>query len=113
MRDVFQSTSAKPEYRHTNGEISCVRISTAGMGISSVRIANLPPEVQDGSLWSVLARYGEVKDIQAETCSRLYRCPVANSIRIAMITLAKHIQSHISVTGNRVLVSYQGQSRTC
>jgi hypothetical protein len=50
MREVLQSTGGKDEYKHTNGEISCVRISMAGIGLRIVRIANLPPEVTDGAL---------------------------------------------------------------
>jgi hypothetical protein len=73
MREVLPSTCWKAEYRHTDGEISCVRISTAGMGIRRVRIGNISPEVPDGALRTVLARCGEVKDIQAETCYRFYR----------------------------------------
>lgn len=38
---------------------------------------------------------------------------MANDIRLAMISLAKHITSHITVAGNRVLVSYDGQPMTC
>jgi hypothetical protein len=79
-------------------------------GLGRVRTRDLG---SDGALWIVLARYGEVKNIQAETWSRLYRNSVANGIRLAMITLAKHIPSHITVAGKRVLVSYDGQPMTC
>jgi hypothetical protein len=113
MQDVFHSTGGQVEYRHTNGEISIVQINTAGMGMRRTIIANVPPEVSDGALRTVLSRYGEVKDVKAETRSRLYRYSVANGIRIAVITLAKHIPSHITVTDNRVLVSYDGQPKTC
>jgi hypothetical protein len=85
----------------------------AGMGFIRVRIANLPPEVPDGALPTVLARCGEVKDIQAETWSPFYRFSVVNGIRLAMITLPKHNPSHIIVAGNRVLVSYEGKPITC
>jgi hypothetical protein len=69
--------------------------------------------VSPRALRTVLARYGKVTDIQAETWSRLYRYPVANGIQLAIITLAKHIPSHITMAGNRVLVSYEGQPMTC
>jgi hypothetical protein len=42
MQDVLRSIGGQVEYRHTNREISIVRISTAGMGARRVRIANLP-----------------------------------------------------------------------
>jgi len=40
--DVFHITGGQIEYRHTNGEISIVRIGTPGMGKRRLRIANLP-----------------------------------------------------------------------
>jgi hypothetical protein len=113
MREVLQSTGGEAEYKRTNGVISCVRISMAGMGLRRVRIANLPPEMPDGALRTILAIHGEAKDIQAETWPRLYWYPVANGIRLAMITIARHIPSHITVAGNRVPLSYEGQPMTC
>jgi len=113
VQDVLHSTGEQVECRHTKGELSNFRINTAGMGMRRVRIANLLPEVSDGIIWKVLFRYGEVKDIQAETLSRLYRYPVVNGIRLTMVTLPKHIPSHISAAGNRVLVSYDVQPMTC
>ena len=83
------------------------------MGMRKVRIANLPPEVPDVVIRTVLSSYGEVKDVLSETWCRSYRYPVANSIRIATITLDKNIPSHITMVGNRVLVSYEGQPMTC
>ena len=107
-RDVLHSTRRQVEYRHTNSEISKVRVSTARMGTRRVRIANLLPEVSDGVLGTILSRYGEVRDIKVETCSRLCRYPVANDIRLAMINLAEHIPSHITMAGHIVLVPYDG-----
>jgi hypothetical protein len=69
--------------------------------------------VSDGVLWLVPSGYREVIDIQAELWSRLYRYPVANGIRLAIITLAKHIPSHITVAGHRVLMAYDGQPMAC
>ena len=110
---MFHSTGKQVEYRHTNSKISLVQISTAEIGMRRVRIANLPSEVSDAFLKMILAQYEEVKNVHAETWSCLYRYPVANGIRLAMITLAKHIPSHITVAGNRVLVSYDGRRMTC
>ena len=74
LQDMPYSTGEQVECRHTNGEISNVRINTR------VRIASLPPEVSDALLQTVLFRYRKLKDIQAETWSRLYRSSVANGI---------------------------------
>jgi len=45
LQQVFHLTGGQAEYRHTNGEISMVRVEAAGLGTRRVRIANLPPEV--------------------------------------------------------------------
>jgi hypothetical protein len=72
------------------------------------RIANLPPEVSDGVLRTVPSRHGEILDCQVETWSRLYRYPGSNGSQLAMITLTRHISSHITVVGSRVLVLCDG-----
>ena len=82
-----------------------VRIETAGLESRENTNCKPPPEV--------LSRYGEVKDVQEENWAHAYRYPVANGIRLAMISLAKNIPSHITVAGNRVLVSYDVQPMTC
>jgi len=54
MQDVLHMTGGQIEYRHTNGEISIVRIESAGMEKRRERIANLPHEVSDGVIRTVL-----------------------------------------------------------
>ena len=90
-----------------------VRVETAGLGTRKFRIANLPPEVPQEVTPTTMARYGDVEDVQAETLSRIYRHKVANGVRIAVMTLAKHVPSNIVIAGQRMLVSYKGQPVTC
>jgi hypothetical protein len=113
VQDVLQRTKGLAEYKHSNGDISKVRIEVAGMGTKRVRIANLPPEIREGKIRAELAYYGEIRDIQEEKWSKAYRYVVANGIRIVMITLKQHIPSHLTITGHRVLASYEGQPITC
>jgi len=113
LRQVLHMTGGQAEYRHNNGEISKVRVETAGLGTRRVRIANLPPEVPEEVIRTMMARYGEVKDVQVETWSHIYRYKVSNGVRTAVMTLAKHIPSTITIAGHRVLVSYDGQPMTC
>ena len=113
VHTVLRATNGQSEFRHDNGEISHVQIELAGMGKRRIRIANLPPEVSDGSIRATLAKYGNVNEIHEESWSRKYRYPVSNGIRIATVTLAHHIPSYMSIDGNRVLISYDGQPPTC
>jgi len=78
------------------------------MGARRVGISNIPPEVSGGVLRTFLSRYRAVSDMQVETWSGLYRYPVANGIGLAMVTIATHIPSHITVHDHRVVVSYVG-----
>jgi hypothetical protein len=113
MYNVLQGTRGQAECRHDNGEISQVKIQLAGMGTRRIKIANLPPEVPECVTRTTLTQYGEVKKITEEMPSHVYRYPVANGIRIAMVTLTHHIPSHMSLAGHRVLISYEGQPLTC
>ena len=113
LQEVLHSTGGQVEYKHTNGVISTVRVEIAGLGTRRVRIANLPPETPEKVIRTIMGRYGEVKDVQAETWARFYRYKVANGIRIVVMTLAKHIPSNITIAGHRALVSYEGQPMTC
>jgi len=106
MQDMLHSTGRQVEYRHTNGEISTDRISTAGIGTRRRRIANPHPEVSDRVQRTVVSRYGEVRDILTETWPRVCRYAVFNDVRLAMITLATHIPSHITVAGVILWTAY-------
>ena len=94
LQAVLHTTQGQLDYIHENGELSIVYIERAGMGVRRVRVANLPPELQDRLLRDVITRYGEVRAITEEQWSRRYRYPVHNGIRIVEIDL-KNIYRHI------------------
>jgi hypothetical protein len=110
--NLLQKTNGQAEYKHLTGELSVVTISDAGMGTKRVRIANLPPEVQDETIRTALTSYGTAMNIQEERWSISYRYAVPNGIRQVTILLTKHIPSNITVAGCNVLLSYEGQPTT-
>jgi hypothetical protein len=57
------------------------------LGTKRVRLANLSPEVPDSLIRIMRSRFGDVREVLAETWSTAYRYPVANEIRIVVITL--------------------------
>jgi hypothetical protein len=113
IHQVLTDTEGQAEFKHDNGEISKVTIEPAGMGMRKIRIANLPPEVNDRTIKNMLMRYGEIKEITEETWTRNYRYKIYNCIRIVTINLKEHIPSHMTMANNRVLISYEGQPQTC
>jgi hypothetical protein len=94
-----------------NGEISTVRIEVAGLGTKRVRLANLPPEVSDSVIRIMMSRFGDVREVLAETWSTAYRYPVANGIRLVVITIRKHVPSNIVVAGHERLSLMKGSLR--
>jgi len=113
MQTTLGRQSGQVEYHHTNGELSLLRIERAGMGIRRVRVANLPPEVPDRRLRDVMAAYGDVRHITEDQWVKEYRYPVSNGIRVVEMGLTKPIPSRLTIEGNRVLISYEGQPKTC
>ena len=82
------------------------------MGTRRIRIADLPPEIPDRTVKDILTKHGEVKDIK-EQWTRAYRYPVSSGVRIVEMSLKHHIPSRMYTVGNRVLISYEGQTSTC
>jgi hypothetical protein len=98
--NLLQTTAGQAECKHHNGEITKVAISMAGMGNKRIRVANLTPEVPENVLKAALTPYGTVMDIRDEKWSRAYRYVVANGIRQALMSLTKHIPSHLTIEGH-------------
>ena len=80
-----------------------MKIEMAGMGTKRVKLLNLPPEIPDEAVHFVFSNSSEIKEIQEERWSRAYRYSVANGIRIVVISLTKHIPSHVTVAGNSII----------
>jgi len=110
---MIQKTNGQAEYKHVTGEISIVCIEMVGKGDRRVRITNLPPEVPEGTVRAALLSHRVAKSTQEETWPKACRYAVTNSIKSIMITLTKHLPSHMTIAGNRVLTSYDGQPLTC
>ena len=85
----------------------------AGLGTKRMRLANLLHETPDEAVIFVFSHYGEIKEMQREVCSKAYHYKDFSGVRTVVITLTKHIPSHILIAGHRGLVSYEGQLTTC
>jgi hypothetical protein len=113
MQTVFQSTSGQAEFWQDTGEIGLVKIEMSGMGTRRIRIANVPRRKNDTVIQSALSQYGDVKNINEEQWSRMYRYPVSNGVCISVVALKHNIPSDMNMDGNRVLITYNGQPLTC
>jgi len=59
-QETLNATNGQVEYKHTNGEMSIVRVDMAGMGIKRLRVANLPPETKEEKIRAALSQYGDI-----------------------------------------------------
>ena len=113
MHAVLRDTCGRAKYRFPTGEMFMVNIGMAVMGTKGIRIANLPPEVHNETIHEALTPFGKVLNIHEEKWARTYQYPVPNGERQVSLHLTRHLPSHIIIAGNRVLISYEGQSATC
>ena len=109
LQDLLHSTTGQSEYKHENGEISQVNIEMAGIGTRRVMLANLPPETPDETVSFAFSQYGKINEMQRQIWSKTYRYKVFDGVRIAVITLTKHIPSHVMVAGHRSRKSEVGE----
>jgi hypothetical protein len=70
VQALFRDTNGQAEYKYTTGELSIVNITNAGMDNKQVRIANLPPEVQNASIRTHLIPFGTILTITEEMYSK-------------------------------------------
>jgi len=82
-------------------------------GHEACEVSKPSPETPDEAVSFAFSQYGEIKEIQRQVWSKAYRYKVFSGVRIVVITVMKHIPSHIMIAGHRGLVSYEGQPTTC
>jgi len=110
---LLRDTSGRAEYKYPNGKLSIVNKDMAGMGTKRIRVANLPPEVSNDTLHKSLSSFRKVLNIHAEMWSKVYRYPMLNGVRQVAMHLTRHLPSHLTFAGHRVLLSYKGQPDIC
>ena len=113
IQALLQDTAGHAEYKYPTGELTIVNIALAGLGTKRIRVANLTPETSNDNLKAALAPYGKIMNIQNERWSKIYRYPVDNGVRQVTIVLSRHAPSRLTVAGQQVLLSYEGQPPTC
>jgi hypothetical protein len=110
---LLRETEGQAVYKYPTGELLHVTIELASLGSKRIRVANLPPEVANDTLRATIAPYVTIMDIRNEKWSRAYRYIVDNGVCQVTMVLHRHIPSHLTVAGQRILLSYEGQTAIC
>jgi len=87
MMNTLKQINDDLSFRHESGDISHVKVETAGVGIRKIRVSTLPPEVREPQIKNVLSTYGDIKQIQDEVWSPAYRFKVNTGVRLVDIGL--------------------------
>jgi hypothetical protein len=111
--DIITRIKGQASFTYLHGERYPVTIDLAGLGRKKLRVVNMAPEVNNEYLRTALAPYGQVLDILNEKWTQKYRNPLDNGVRVVTIHLKQHAPSHVTVAGQRTLISYEGQPTTC
>ncbi|KAJ4429090.1 hypothetical protein ANN_26091 [Periplaneta americana] len=125
VKIVFTSESQRPtaleihnwidETLHITAEqIDMIQLNTLeSVRVSTVRLFNLPPEIDDNTVIQSLSSYGTVKHVRPEVWSTQYKYPVRNGVRAVRIEIKKHIPIKLVIAGYAAILHYPGQPQLC
>lgn len=100
-------------FQYDNGTIVKVSVQRADVNTVTVRLFNLPPEIDDNTVIRSLSSYGTVRNVRPELWSTQYKFPVHNGVRAVRIDIKKHIPNKMAIAGFPVVLHYPGQPQLC
>lgn len=111
---VVANQGGKYRFKFPDGNLGSVTAMHAvGLGTRTVRVFDLPPELDNDVIGAALAPYGTVARVVEEKWAGDYYYQCSSAVRRVQIALTKHVPSYVRIAGVKVLTSYDGQPRTC
>lgn len=107
---------SESKIKKSDGTITAVKISMAGVGYRRIRIMRLPFEVSPLDIKKALEKYGEIISVEDEYWSNLYAphaTKIKNGNRIVQCIIRENIPSFLMIQGTKALITYEGQQKTC
>ena len=103
------------DYTLSDGTKTTVRLQDAGLGVVTVRVFRLPPEVDSSHVKNAFSRYGNVIEVYEEKWAKYEGCGLPNGVRGVKIELDQgvNIPSWFKIRGVEVKTDYFGQVETC
>lgn len=97
------------------GDVIDVKVKKCDENRKMVRILNLPFEVENHHIRDALLNYGKVESVIEEkfTTENSFFPDLKTGVRIVSIVLRRHIPSFLEIKGNKALIMYSGQPKTC
>lgn len=113
MRYAIMHNPEQLTFRYDNGKAVEVRMSVADGNVQYVRIFDLPPEVPDADISSVLGRYGEVKRVVREKYPAELGLDMFTGVRGVYVDVEKDIPSALNFRDRKGNIFYAGNRNKC
>ncbi|KAJ4442573.1 hypothetical protein ANN_04160 [Periplaneta americana] len=104
VEEILERTKGELSFTFSNGQRTKVKIEKAVSGIKSVKIYNLPPELSNTNISTVLEKYGTVYSVTDDSWGQAFRYKIKNGVRTVKMGLKTHIPSYIDVCGFKALL---------
>lgn len=115
FKDALASLPSEMEFTYNKYQSTKVRLSPASAIVRYVRLFNLPPEVQDQEIQTVLSKYGKVQRMIREKYGDDTGFPIWTSVRGAYLELKEGVEipATVYVRNIRTRVFYEGLVNKC
>lgn len=79
-----------------------------------IKIHDLSENVSNDEIAAYLQQFGDVQSVRERVWGDNFACKgISSGIRVAKMTLRKHIKSFIIIQGEQTLITYRNQPQTC
>lgn len=114
MIDSLSKNAEPQSFVYTSGKSVEVRMAVAGSNMRYIRVFDLPPEVPDDMLSSVLGEFGKVDRLVREKFSAdVGLGHMYTGVRGVHMDVQKNIPPSIDVMGRKANIFYDGLKDTC
>lgn len=114
MENALRLNEELIKFYYADGKAVDVHMSTAGNKVAYVRVFDLPPEVPDSTLVSILAEYGKVGNITREKFPEgLGLDHLYTGVRGVYIDITKEIPPCLELSTWKMRIFYDGLKEKC
>lgn len=112
MKFVLENNSQSLPFHYTNGNKVAVRMMVAG-NMRYVRVFDLPPEVSDADLVTVMKEYGKIKRTVRERFPADFQLDLFTGVRGLYVNIEKEIPDILYFRNRKGRVYYDGIKPKC
>lgn len=113
MKDALMQNHEEHVFEYSNGDKVQIKMSVAGGCSKYIRIFDLPPEVPDQEISTVLSRYGVVRRMVRGKFPAQLELDLTTGVRGVYIEIKKEIPATLFFLNRRGRIYYEGVKHKC